>query len=99
VDVVTTTLSFHHWDEQQAALEEVVRVLRPGGRLILVDILGIGLVGRILRRVHRHGTGYRDTAEMTRLFRSAGFSSWRSRRLFGPLVPVLLVEARRRAAP
>ena len=39
VDVATTTMSFHHWDHQDAALREVVRVLAPAGRLLLADVL------------------------------------------------------------
>jgi SAM-dependent methyltransferase len=97
-DVVTTTLSFHHWDRHEASLREVARVLRPGGRLVLADILGIGLAGRLIRPMgRRHGAGYRDTDELTRLLRDAGFSAWRYRRLLGPVVPVFLVEARRPA--
>ncbi|MGO8685817.1 MAG: class I SAM-dependent methyltransferase [Candidatus Dormibacteria bacterium] len=96
-DVVTTTMSFHHWEEQGAALGEVARVLAPGGRLVLADVLGIGLFGRLIRpRGHRHGAGYRDEAEMAGLLRGAGFASWRRRRIW-PAVPIFLVEARRPA--
>ena len=42
VDVVTTTMSFHHWEAQDASLREVARVLAPGGRLLIADVLGIG---------------------------------------------------------
>jgi ubiquinone/menaquinone biosynthesis C-methylase UbiE len=94
-DVVTTTLSFHHWEGQGPGLREVGRVLAPGGRLLLADVLGIGLVGRLLRPVSHHRIGFRDAAELTALLREAGFGSWRHRRLFGPAVPVFLVEARR----
>jgi len=36
-DVVVSTLSFHHWSEQDAGLAEVTRVLRPGGVFALAD--------------------------------------------------------------
>lgn len=36
-DLVTTTLSFHHWPDKAGALTEVRRVLRPGGVLALAD--------------------------------------------------------------
>ena len=99
-EVVTTTMSFHHWDQQDAALREVVRVLAPAGRLLLADVLGIGFFGRILRSTRgHHETGYRDAAELTLLLRDAGFSGWRRRRLFWPGIPIYLVEARRAPSP
>ncbi len=36
-DVVTCANSFHHYPHQDRAVEEMCRVLRPGGRLMLVD--------------------------------------------------------------
>ena len=36
-DLVVSTTSFDHWTDQQAGLVECARVLRPGGRLVLVD--------------------------------------------------------------
>jgi ubiquinone/menaquinone biosynthesis C-methylase UbiE len=36
-DVVTCANSFHHYPHQERAVAEMYRVLKPGGRLILVD--------------------------------------------------------------
>lgn len=36
-DVVTCCHSFHHYPQQGRVVEEMYRVLRPGGRLIIVD--------------------------------------------------------------
>jgi ubiquinone/menaquinone biosynthesis C-methylase UbiE len=37
VDLVVSSMSFHHWADQQKALGEIVRVLVPGGRFCLAD--------------------------------------------------------------
>ncbi len=38
-DVVTSRYSAHHWPHPQTALGEIHRVLRPGGRFVLSDIV------------------------------------------------------------
>lgn len=38
IDLVVSTMSFHHWGDQTAGVREIARVLRPGGHFILVDI-------------------------------------------------------------
>lgn len=40
-DVVTCTESFHWYDDQEAAVAEIGRLLRPGGRLIIASIATI----------------------------------------------------------
>lgn len=37
-DVVVSRLAFHHFDDPAAALDEMVRVARPGGRIAVFDI-------------------------------------------------------------
>jgi len=37
-DFVVSTLSLHHWRDARRALAEVFRVLKPGGRLLLMDL-------------------------------------------------------------
>jgi ubiquinone/menaquinone biosynthesis C-methylase UbiE len=41
-DLVVSTVSFDHWVDQPAGLAEVARVLRPGGRFVLVDLFATG---------------------------------------------------------
>lgn len=36
-DLITTSLSLHHWDRVDAAGPELARVLRPGGRVVVYD--------------------------------------------------------------
>jgi ubiquinone/menaquinone biosynthesis C-methylase UbiE len=36
-DIVLSSISFHHWADQKKGLQEIARVLRPGGLLCLAD--------------------------------------------------------------
>ncbi len=49
-DLVMTTLSFHHWADQQQALYEIRRVLRSSGLFVLTDVVAAGWLRRILTR-------------------------------------------------
>lgn len=77
VDRVLSSLMWHHLDpaDKPAALREVRRVLRPGGRLHLVDMTGTGTVRRLLHpRAHRLVQHAHDgPAEMSAALRAAGF--------------------------
>jgi ubiquinone/menaquinone biosynthesis C-methylase UbiE len=51
-DLVFSTMTFHHWSDQQNGIAEVARVLTPGGRWLLADFVPSGLgryVGRLLK--------------------------------------------------
>jgi ubiquinone/menaquinone biosynthesis C-methylase UbiE len=77
-DRVLSSMMLHHLDDdaKAAAAAEVFRVLRPGGRLHLVDIGGDisasdGLAARFVLRSH-HAAGNLGDA-IPRLLRGAGF--------------------------
>ncbi len=36
-DMIVSSLSLHHWDNPEAAVPELARVLRPGGQLCIYD--------------------------------------------------------------
>jgi ubiquinone/menaquinone biosynthesis C-methylase UbiE len=36
-DLIVSSLSLHHWDHPEAAVPELARVLRPGGRVHIYD--------------------------------------------------------------
>lgn len=38
VDLVVSTLSLHHWSDPVVVLDEVARVLRPGGSYLIADL-------------------------------------------------------------
>jgi ubiquinone/menaquinone biosynthesis C-methylase UbiE len=78
VDVVLSSFMLHHLPaaEKEPALHEVLRVLRPGGRLHLVDMGGhdSGHEGRLIHRAHQHER-LRDNFDdgIPALLRESGF--------------------------
>jgi ubiquinone/menaquinone biosynthesis C-methylase UbiE len=94
-DAVTCTHSFHHYPHQERVVAEMHRVLRPRGRLLIIDGDRDRWWGRLVYDVavvwwegdvhHRSGRSFR------RLFRRVGFDEVCQRRHGGPL-PFLLTE-------
>ena len=38
IDFVVSTLSLHHWSKPDKAIEEIYRVLKPGGQFLIFDV-------------------------------------------------------------
>jgi len=50
-DLVFSTMTFHHWSDQEKGVAEVRRVLTPGGRWLLADVVADGLMALVFRLV------------------------------------------------
>jgi ubiquinone/menaquinone biosynthesis C-methylase UbiE len=82
-DLIVSTTSFDHWSDQRAGLSECARVLRPGGRLVLVDQFSWWLMPTML--TSRRGKA-RTRRRATRLLQSAGFRSPHWHRLYAVII-------------
>ncbi|HEY2240446.1 MAG TPA: class I SAM-dependent methyltransferase [Streptosporangiaceae bacterium] len=83
VDLVVSTTSFDHWQDQGAGLAECARVLAPGGHLVLSDLFSL-LLGPTLVGARRHKA--RTKGRANRLIAAAGLRDPRWHRLAGPIV-------------
>lgn len=101
IDVVTCSESFHWYPDQAAAVDELARVLRPGGRLLIASIAMTTEVGS--RAVERWTTDRGQPIRalppkaLRRLLEAHGFEVTHQRRIprLGLIPWPVLTEARR----
>jgi SAM-dependent methyltransferase len=80
-DWVVSRMSAHHWHDVAPALAEVRRVLKPGGRVLFIDIAGIDhpLLDTHIQAIEllRDGSHIRDyrADEWIAMFEAAGFKA------------------------
>ncbi|NLE59769.1 MAG: class I SAM-dependent methyltransferase [Planctomycetes bacterium] len=84
-DVVTCSNSFHHYPHQQNVVTEVRRILRPGGRFMLIDGFRDNIVGWvtydvIIAAVEKH-VHHAPWSVIDGYFKTAGFREIRRRKL------------------
>ncbi|GIW88397.1 MAG: S-adenosylmethionine-dependent methyltransferase [Isosphaeraceae bacterium] len=95
-DVVTCANSFHHYPRQDKAVCEMRRVLKPGGRLMLIDGYRDAPYGWFIYDVCVAGiegdVHHCSRKRMRSLFAAAGLESITQRVFRGP-APFLLTEA------
>lgn len=83
VEVVLSTLSFHNWSDQAAAICEVARVLRPGGRFFLADAIAPAWLSRLIHHARFHSRG-----QLRTLFTEAGLQVIAQQPLLWRFIPV-----------
>jgi ubiquinone/menaquinone biosynthesis C-methylase UbiE len=81
-DLVTCLNTAHYFADPPGALRRMREVLRPGGRLLLLDRARDGapataLLGLLHRHLLRDRVRFRSAAEMTRMVGEAGFADAR----------------------
>ena len=67
IDVVLSSISFHHWSDQIAALREISRVLRPGGCFCLTDISMPVWLAKFIQRIK-----VKSSVATSQMFEGAG---------------------------
>lgn len=99
VDALWTVNTIHHWTERAAACRELARVMRPGGRVLLVDEdfddPSHPDHARWKRARARHGFEEVDPATLADACRAAGFARAEGERTSLAGLPVKLVRATR----
>jgi ubiquinone/menaquinone biosynthesis C-methylase UbiE len=96
-DAVTCSHSFHHYPNQDRVLAEMYRVLRPDGRLLLIDGDRDRLWGRLIFDVLvvmiEGPVKHRTSDDLRQLYQDAGFADVTQQRRKGPL-PFLMTVGR-----
>lgn len=92
-DVLTCSNSFHHYPHQDAVVREMRRVLRPGGKLVLIDgfrdnVIGWFAFDFIVQRIERN-VHHAPWSLVRQLFEQAGFTDIRHRKI-NLLAPLLV---------
>jgi len=77
-DVVLVSLAMHHVlpEDRQRALDEIFRVLKPGGRLVIIDFEGPkGVFGKLVMTLLLHPKGPKIISETEAALDNMNFSS------------------------
>lgn len=87
-DLVVSTNSFDHWEDQRAGLSECSRVLSRRGHLVLTDQFSLCMIPTMLGS---RGEKARTKRRASRLLEAAGFRELRWHRLYALIIGTAVV--------
>jgi SAM-dependent methyltransferase len=100
-ELVVSTSSFHHWDDQEEGLRQVARVLAPGGIFILADgyksrrgRMRLGILPRLLKSHEDDPDRFHRPATLRRMLETAGLPVMRQRKPMSLMGTVMLTRAK-----
>ncbi len=93
-DLVFSTMTFHHWQDQARGAAEVARVLTPGGRWLLADFVASGFMKPVhaLLKIHQ----FPDRAHLQAMLADTGVKvvkEQRVSRLGGQVAVIVIANA------
>jgi ubiquinone/menaquinone biosynthesis C-methylase UbiE len=80
-DLVFSTMTFHHWQDQAQGAAEVARVLTPGGRWLVAEFVATGLMKPVRRLLRLHQ--FPDLSHLQGTLRDSGLKIVREQRVPG----------------
>lgn len=80
-DLVFSTMTFHHWQNQGRGAAEAARVLTPGGRWLLADFVASGIMKPVRRLLRLHQ--FPDSAHLQGMLSDAGLKIVKEQRVSG----------------
>lgn len=91
-DYLTCSHSFHHYPHKKKAVREMFRILKSGGKIMIIDGCKDSFWGRLIFDVivaaHEKDVHHLDSGQFARILKDCGFSKI-TQEIFNPGIPLL----------
>ena len=91
-DYLTCSHSFHHYPHKKKAVREMFRILKPKGKIMIIDGCKDSLLGRVIFDVivtaHEKGVHHLHSSQFARILEETGFRNI-TQEIFNPCIPLL----------
>lgn len=91
-DYLTCSHSFHHYPHKKRAVREMFRILKPKGKIMIVDGCKDSLLGKVIFDVivaaHEKDVHHLHSSQFTRILEEGGFRNI-TQEIFNPCIPLL----------